>query len=214
MPASLRNMPRRHDDDPARHQRLPRSGLGARFLSQRRDDRLAPPRHRHGERRGARRGHGPRSARSASFPSREGDQERHHRDREDLRTTGSSTCRAASSAASPACSRGSPGNHRWSNHPRRARDWKRMRRPCRQRSTGIPAFRGPVQWFTGWLGVDCPSVRSAIWMMRALVAGNVLSRREGTTLFVPVNHGTDPGGVRVARALACAHRLAAARNIH
>ena len=68
--------------------------------------------------------------------------------------------------------------------------------------------------YSGWLGVDCPSVRSAIWMMRALVAGNVLARREATTLFVPVNHGTDPGGVKVARALARAHRLAAARDIH
>jgi len=68
--------------------------------------------------------------------------------------------------------------------------------------------------YSGWLGVSCPSVKSAIWMMRALVAGNVLSRREGTTLFVPVNHATDPGGVRVARALARAHRLAAARDIH
>ena len=67
--------------------------------------------------------------------------------------------------------------------------------------------------YTGWLGVECPSVKRAVWMMRALVAGNVLSRREGTTLFVPVNHTTDPGGVRVARALARVHRLAAARNI-
>ena len=54
------------------------------LLPQRRDDRLAPPRHRHGERRGARRGDGARSARGAAFPSRERDQERHHRDREDL----------------------------------------------------------------------------------------------------------------------------------
>jgi hypothetical protein len=68
--------------------------------------------------------------------------------------------------------------------------------------------------YPGWLGVNCPSVKSAIWMMRALVAANILSRREGTTLFVPVNHVTDPGGVRVARALARVHRLAAARSVH
>ena len=79
------------------------------------------------------------------------------------------------------------------------------------RDTGLHASNNQ---YAGWLGVNCPSVRSAIWMMRALVAGNVLSRRQGTTLFVPVNRGTDPGGVRVARALARAHRLAAARNIH
>jgi sirohydrochlorin cobaltochelatase len=80
-----------------------------------------------------------------------------------------------------------------------------------RRDTGLQTSG---QSYTGWLGVDCPSVRSAIWMMRALVAGNILSRREETTLFVPVNRGTDPGGVRVARAVARAHRLAAARNIH
>jgi hypothetical protein len=51
-------------------------------------------------------------------------------------------------------------------------------------------------------------------MMRALVAGNVLSRREGTTLFVPLNHIVDPGAVRVARAVGRVHRLAAARDIH
>jgi len=52
-----------------------------------------------------------------------------------------------------------------------------------------------------WRGVECESVGQAIGMMRALVASNVLSRREGTTLFVPVNRSTDPGGHRVAAAL-------------
>jgi len=37
-----------------------------------------------------------------------------------------------------------------------------------------------------WHGVDGGSVARAVWMMRALVAGNVLARREGTTVFVPV----------------------------
>ena len=68
--------------------------------------------------------------------------------------------------------------------------------------------------YAGWVGVQCASVRNAIWLMRALVAGNVLSRREGTTLFVPVNRIADPGGGRVARAVARVHRLAAARAIH
>jgi hypothetical protein len=67
--------------------------------------------------------------------------------------------------------------------------------------------------YTGWVGVGCPTVRIAIWMMRAMVAANVLARREGTTLFVPVNPANDPGGVRVARAFARAHRLAAALEI-
>jgi sirohydrochlorin cobaltochelatase len=79
-----------------------------------------------------------------------------------------------------------------------------------QRDTGLQTSD---RSYAGWLGVHCPSVKGAIWMMRALVAANVLSRREGMTLFVPVNHATDPGGVRVARALTRVHRLAAARDI-
>jgi hypothetical protein len=67
--------------------------------------------------------------------------------------------------------------------------------------------------YAGWLGVECQSVRQAIWMMRALVAGNVLARREDTVLFLPVNPATDPTGGRVARSLARAHRLAAARRV-
>jgi len=54
---------------------------------------------------------------------------------------------------------------------------------------------------TGWRGVACDHAASAIWMMRAMVATNVLARREGTTLFVPVNPATDEGGHRVAAAL-------------
>ncbi len=62
--------------------------------------------------------------------------------------------------------------------------------------------------YTGWLGVECTSVRTAIWMMRALVASNILSRREETALFVPVNPATDPTGDVVAKAVTRIHRLA------
>jgi hypothetical protein len=78
------------------------------------------------------------------------------------------------------------------------------------RDTGL---RTSAHHYTGWLGVECPSVKSAIWMMRALVAGNILSRREDTTLFVPLDRTTDPGGGKVARAVARASRLAAARGV-
>jgi sirohydrochlorin cobaltochelatase len=61
----------------------------------------------------------------------------------------------------------------------------------------------------GWRGVPCASVRRAIWCMRALVAHNILARREAQTLFVPINHAADPGGARVARAVADIERLAA-----
>jgi hypothetical protein len=65
----------------------------------------------------------------------------------------------------------------------------------------------------GWRGVESSSVKMAVWMMRAMVANNVLSRREGTTLFVPNNPVSDPGGVAVARTVSIVHRLAAIRGV-
>jgi len=62
----------------------------------------------------------------------------------------------------------------------------------------------------GWRGVACASVDDAVWMMRALVVHNVLARREGTTLFVPVNVQQDPDGTRVSAALDLVRRLRAA----
>jgi sirohydrochlorin cobaltochelatase len=67
--------------------------------------------------------------------------------------------------------------------------------------------------YVGWLGVNCPSVRAAIWMMRAMVVSNVLSRREETVLFVPVNSVIDPNGEIAASSLARIHGFAATRNI-
>ena len=63
---------------------------------------------------------------------------------------------------------------------------------------------------TGWRGVPCASVDDAVWMMRALVVHNVLARREGTTLFVPVNPAQDADGTLVAASLELARRLRAA----
>ncbi len=65
----------------------------------------------------------------------------------------------------------------------------------------------------GWRGVDCPTVKAAVWMLRAMVVHNVLARREASTLFVPVNPASDPGGVIVARMVRVAHRLAAIRGV-
>ena len=67
--------------------------------------------------------------------------------------------------------------------------------------------------YAGWLGLECPSVRFAVWMMRALVASNVLSRREGVVLFVPVNAATDPRGTIVADAVERTYQCASARGI-
>ena len=66
--------------------------------------------------------------------------------------------------------------------------------------------------YADWLGVECPTVLAAVWMMRAMVVNNVLSRREGTILFVPVNPEVDPGGEVVANTLARVHTLAGARH--
>ena len=65
----------------------------------------------------------------------------------------------------------------------------------------------------GWRGVECSSVRLALWMMRALVTCNVLSRREGTVLFVPVNTATDPRGTIVAGAVERLFQCASSRGV-
>ena len=67
--------------------------------------------------------------------------------------------------------------------------------------------------YAGWLGVECASVASAVWMMRAMVVVNVLTRREGTVLFVPINPDTDPLGDIVVKALARIHGLATAKGV-
>jgi hypothetical protein len=67
--------------------------------------------------------------------------------------------------------------------------------------------------YRGWLGLACPTVAAAVWLMRALVVSNVLARREDTSLFVPVNPRTDPEGTRVCDVLAHVHGLAATRGV-
>jgi sirohydrochlorin cobaltochelatase len=67
--------------------------------------------------------------------------------------------------------------------------------------------------YDGWLGLECPTERTAIWLMRALVASNVLSRREGTVLFIPVNPARDPEGETVVRSVGRACRIAVTRGL-
>ncbi|HXE05426.1 MAG TPA: hypothetical protein VN579_05520 [Bryobacteraceae bacterium] len=73
-----------------------------------------------------------------------------------------------------------------------------------ERSTGL---RRSGREYRGWLGIGCPSVRAAISMMRFLSTVNVLSRREETILYVPVNPETDPTGDIVARAFSDVYNL-------
>jgi hypothetical protein len=67
--------------------------------------------------------------------------------------------------------------------------------------------------YRGWLGIDCLSVRSAIWMMRAMVVSNVLCRRENNFIYIPVNPSTDPSGNTIALLIARAHRVAGAKSV-
>jgi sirohydrochlorin cobaltochelatase len=79
-----------------------------------------------------------------------------------------------------------------------------------QSSLGLPRSESDR---VGWLGVACPSVRAAVWLMRALVVSNVLARREGTALYVPIDPSQDPGGERVVSALVHVHGLAKVRGV-
>ena len=75
------------------------------------------------------------------------------------------------------------------------------------------ALRPSGRHYAGWLGVNCRDIHAAIWMMRALIAVNVLSRREDTILFVPVNPSGDPEGEIVVQALIRIHGFASTRNL-
>jgi len=77
----------------------------------------------------------------------------------------------------------------------------------------LTGLRASAHRYAGWLGLELSAVRPAIWMMRALVVSNVLSRREGTVLFVPVDPVHDPTGEVVAGAVARVHALAVAAAV-
>jgi hypothetical protein len=77
-----------------------------------------------------------------------------------------------------------------------------------ERKTGL---RRSDRHADGWLGLECVDVGVAVSTMRALVASDVLSRREETTLFVPINPALDPAGSRVSSAVAAVYAQAAPR---
>ena len=74
-------------------------------------------------------------------------------------------------------------------------------------------LRASAHRYAGWLGFECPGARAAIWMMRGLIVSNVLARREGAAIFVPISPTGDPRGAAVSDALISMHRLAAARGV-
>ena len=79
-----------------------------------------------------------------------------------------------------------------------------------RQATGLAA---PHHKYLGWLGIEFPTVAAAVWVMRALVANNVLARRENCTLFVPLNAASDPHGASVTRSLASVVYFARAKNV-
>jgi sirohydrochlorin cobaltochelatase len=67
--------------------------------------------------------------------------------------------------------------------------------------------------YYGWLGVNCKDVPAAIWMMRAMVASNVLCRREDTQIFIPINPVSDHSGNRIVDLVWRAHDVAVAQGL-
>jgi hypothetical protein len=76
------------------------------------------------------------------------------------------------------------------------------------RATGLS---GAATTSSGWFGLQCGSVRAAVWLMRAAVASNVLARREETVLLLPVNPRNDPNGDAIVTITTRIHRLARAK---
>lgn len=75
-----------------------------------------------------------------------------------------------------------------------------------------PMIEPPVDGWAQWRAFECASVTTAVWMMRALVAFNVLARREQGTVFVPLNDEQDPDGRIVGGAIARVEQLASFRT--
>jgi sirohydrochlorin cobaltochelatase len=61
--------------------------------------------------------------------------------------------------------------------------------------------------YYGWLGVNCGSIPSAIQMMRAMVVSNVLCRREGESIYVPINPSVDSSGGRMVELIRRAYTV-------
>jgi hypothetical protein len=72
-------------------------------------------------------------------------------------------------------------------------------------ATGLHAS---THTYPGWLGIDCLNLPTAISLTRLLIASNILTRREDTTLFLPLDTTHDPEATTVLRLFRHAHSLA------
>ncbi len=101
----------------------------------------------------------------------------------------------------------------FSNRNTRTAVFERLRDTIAGKIHSQTGLQASGRKYHGWLGVDCLEVRPAIWMMRVMVASNVLCRREGSFIYVPVNPSTDRKGDRIAGLLARAYRVASAQRV-
>ncbi len=75
-------------------------------------------------------------------------------------------------------------------------------------ATGLPRAATGA---TGWLALECGTVEAAVWMMRGMVVGNVLARREGSSACVPIPR-SHAAVVALANTIDAVHRLAVERG--
>ncbi|HEY4354486.1 MAG TPA: hypothetical protein VGN16_01970 [Acidobacteriaceae bacterium] len=101
----------------------------------------------------------------------------------------------------------------FSNRNTRTAAFERLRDTTSTKIHSQTGLQATACEYHGWLGVDCLHVQAAVWMMRVMVASNVLCRREGNFIYVPVNPSTDRNGDRVAALLTRAHRVARAQEV-
>lgn len=91
-------------------------------------------------------------------------------------------------------------------------EFERLQDSLAEHIHSLTGLQATGRGYRGWLGVDCLHVRGAIWMMRVMVVSNVLCRREGSFIYIPVNPSTDADGTAIAALLARAYRLARAQG--
>jgi len=92
-------------------------------------------------------------------------------------------------------------------------DFEKLRGEIAAEILSLTGLQATGRAYQGWLGIECPNLRSAIWMMRIMVVSNVLARREGNSFYVPLNRSTDPIGKRVVELVARAYRMACAQGV-
>jgi sirohydrochlorin cobaltochelatase len=101
----------------------------------------------------------------------------------------------------------------FSTHNTRTPNFEKLRDEIAADIVSQTGLQATGRAYHGWLGIDCLHLRSAIWMMRIMVVSNVLARREGNFLFVPVNPSVDRKGKTVARLVARAYRVTHAQGV-